>query len=582
MTIDIDSIESSLLTAVENGQFLKTTYDVFINGTYENEKLFNKIATLHNEGKIDAVAEFNKLSNPMGNGDFFMTRHIFEKILPALNASPKAVMDCVKHVIKEAGNDGAANTPSGAFDKYCNADKNRPQEILNIARQANEDLMEFISPAIIAGAKININDFLTQAIELLKDNNIDVIINSSWAIGRINYDNDLRLIDKAFSALEELIAKEYNDQLFGNILNSAFYIYFQDEGLKDRLDKLISEILKNQGEYIFFRVSYLFWQEQDKIHPESLKVLMSFLKNTKPELAGTINIIDYGLQKLFAKGADEDVILFLEEIIVKNSGSLSILSFESISRDLYQTHTDLLNKITTRWFLSQEHTLWNALLEIINQGNMEDILLSADLSQLEKKDDIYYIFIVRKAIGWFFTHPLSATSFVISLLENVPNEAIEEITNLLFNPLLINYPFKVKDYLTKNLSDYPKKTKNIIQQALSRIDSYIEVLKSVPEIPELFPSESQKEIHLEYVGNQMREGYKKAKQGSIIDFFGSTTLLYGNTLISYVDPHDGSKFKRILTKLQKHGSNFEYPRSEHIDPYGFDFTFRVFRNERII
>jgi hypothetical protein len=581
----IDSIKDSLWEAVKNGWFLETVYNIFMDGEYKNEKLFNDIATLHNEGKIDAVAEFNKLSNPMVAGDFFMTRHVFEEILPALDASPEDVMNCIKHLIKEAGNDMAANTPNNAFAKYCEADRNRPQEILNIAKQANENLTEFIAPAITTGAKININAFLIQAIELLQDKNIEVIINSSWAIGWINYDNNLCLTEKAFSALEELITKKYNDQLWGSVLNSAFYIYFQDKSLKNRLARLTSEILKHQGEFTFFRVSCLFWQEQEKIHPELLRILLIFLKNTKPEFIVIIRNIDYGLQKLLAKSAHEDVILFLEEIIVKNSGNLSILAFESISRKLYQTYKKLLNKITTRWFLSQEPLLWNALLEIINQGNTKDILLSVDLSELKNKDEIYYLFIARKVIGWFFMHPLSATSFIVSLLEYAPEEKQNEIADLLFWPLLVNYPVKVKEYLTMILPDCSGKIQSFINESVAKIESYFENIRSVPEIQELSPSTTQKQIYQEYINTLTGEAYEKAKKdhGFIVDLIAhKIILLYGNKWIMYIDRNDGSKPERSVSTLQKHEMNFVPPRSEYIDPFGFDYIFRVFRVERIV
>ena len=60
------------------------------------------------------------------------------------------------------------------------------------------------------------------------------------------------------------------------------------------------------------------------------------------------------------------------------------------------------------------------------------------------------IFIAHKAIGYFFMKPVTAASVVISLMRVAPNdEVLDELGKLLLNPLLMNYPGSVRQYLAR-------------------------------------------------------------------------------------------------------------------------------------
>lgn len=93
-----------LISASKSGDFLNAAYQSYLAAPDEREDLPLEIATLHNDGHINVVAEFSKLEKKQEGGpDFFMTRRIFEKALPYINAPLKDVMHCVLHLHKAAG-----------------------------------------------------------------------------------------------------------------------------------------------------------------------------------------------------------------------------------------------------------------------------------------------------------------------------------------------------------------------------------------------------------------------------------------------------------------------------------------------
>ena len=57
-------------------------------------------------------------------------------------------------------------------------------------------------------------------------------------------------------------------------------------------------------------------------------------------------------------------------------------------------------------------------------------------------------------------------------------------------------------------------------------------------------------------------------------------LLYGRRSINYVYGADGEP-TRTEIPLKGHSVEMEFPRAERLDPFGLDYTLRVFRAEQI-
>jgi hypothetical protein len=79
----------------------------------------------------------------------------------------------------------------------------------------------------------------------------------------------------------------------------------------------------------------------------------------------------------------------------------------------------------------------------------------------------------------------------------------------------------------------------------------------------------------------MEESRKAAEAQSVfLKFVSKSTVLYGRKSIHYVHGSDGQSHRRVIP-LRSHGTEIEFPRMEHLDPFGLDYMLRIFRNERL-
>lgn len=128
----MSDIKHDLLKAFEKGDFLKVVYEKTSAERENRQNLSDELIMLHNEGLIDVVAGFRILQNRSETGvDFFLTRHVFEKILPDLDASVLPVMECVLHLVNEAGQDMTAGLLFSPYIDFCALNSFRPEEALS-------------------------------------------------------------------------------------------------------------------------------------------------------------------------------------------------------------------------------------------------------------------------------------------------------------------------------------------------------------------------------------------------------------------------------------------------------------------
>lgn len=575
----MNEIKERLIKASNDGNFLEVVCQSYFDQDDDRKSVGQQLAFLHNEGKIDVISEFKQLKNDAANTNFFSTRHVLDDALPELNSPVFAVMDCVKHLVAEAGNDMTAGWLFGPFIKFCEADPNRPIEVLQIAESSGSEWLDFISPAIISGSNLRLSKYAGRAIELSGHESIEINIRAVFAIGRINYRNDTSLLANTLCALEKIIQSEYDDRLFGTVLRSAFALYLADNNMESKVVALIQTALIQRGDFALHAASELFIFEKDKIPPLVLDVLLEALKDTKPQNKGSLDNIDHGLQHLVKTNQEDKAISFLEHLLVHNRDELSIEVFDSLILNLYGNNQPFLNKLATRWFLSKKVPLCRAVMDIVGQGHGNDIVLIADTEQITKQTEGIHLFAARKAIGWLYINPVSATSFIVSLLDTSSENEIEQITELLFDPLLISYSGKVKQYLESLLPNQSTKVQGILTNALEKLENYHDGLKSARDIPELLPSQSQRETHFRLANRQMAEARKKAEKASILNSICSkSVLLYGRKSIQYVHGLDDQVHRQEMP-LHSFSHSIEHSRLAYMDPHGLDYMMRIFRVE---
>lgn len=575
------NIRDKLLAAVKEGSFLETSYQLYFKDRDNRAAVSKDLALLHNQGRLNVIDEFNKLNQKSIGHKFFTIRQLFEEALPEIDAPVLEVMKCVKHLTEQAGQKMSSDIVPPSFIAYCEAEDDRPGAVLGLAVEKHKYWKDFISPAIIAGARINLTDYVDKAIELSVDKNIDISSRAINALRNINYGDDAGLNEKVLESLRLVVQGVYNDQLFAAVLRASYSLFLADKTKEKSVSDLIKITLEMRGNLTVLAASKLFMFER-KTLPDSIVVhMLKAFENVNPEDIETLNNIDYGLEGLLEKGQREKSLNFLEIMFTNDGSDFSISQFDNVARWLLNNEGKILDETITRWLLSGVVKLGRSASDLIKNHGGKNTIISVDEQQIKNKSNDIHLFLAKKACGWFFYNPTCAVSFILSLVDLASDDEVESMSEILFNPLLISYSGSVKQHLQNLSNNSSKKIKDVVIQLLSDLDSYHEELMSVRGLKELEPSIAQREAYQRKWNRDVSVSYKNAQEGSFLgQIFGKpSVLLYGNCSIHYIHHGPDGETSRQEVPLQSISTSIEFPSLEMLAPHELEMKLYGFKLE---
>jgi hypothetical protein len=115
----------------------------------DDDPFLAQCVVLHNKGEIDLVAVVTTDAfAAIAGHDFFTAQHLYCEAIPKLKTDVSGLMKCCRTLIKQAGNDGVATQPNGAFQKWCNANPDAAKSVIAQAEAGDELAREFVSFAL--------------------------------------------------------------------------------------------------------------------------------------------------------------------------------------------------------------------------------------------------------------------------------------------------------------------------------------------------------------------------------------------------------------------------------------------------
>lgn len=577
------NLAQQIVEAGKAGTFLEFVYKASRNQQHEDQ-IVELLISVHNTGELDIVNEFKNLENkPHSGRDFFLTRHLFEKVLPRLNAPVQPVMECAQHLVKEAGNDMTAGIIIQPFIAFCETEPSRANEALDIVVGSPEQWRDLLSPILVAGASDDMKQFFQKAVDLSSHDDAGIRRNAIHALGQFHFPTGAVLVDRAKDCLTEVIDKEEDDQVLSQLVSTTCSLCFSDNSQTDSGAEIIKSALAKGNEFTLHATSTVFAYEMKKLPEKILDVFLPFLVNIDTKHAGTLSNLGYGVAGLLKRHDPTKGIEFLEILLTNHHGELSIKSLGSLVHSIHKLGYALLNRLLTRWFLNGDPVLCTSITSILDTIHGDNLQLEIDPAEIPSDDPALYLFIARKSIGFLFMKPTTCTSIILSLMKKTQNkELIHDLGRLLFDPILLNFSGSPYDFLKKRTDSLDGMVRDAVQTAIDAINEYLETLRSIPDIPEMYPSQEQREARIRRHNREMAESYRNAQKGSIVDLICSKSiLLYGNASIMHVQDASG-KSRRMEIPMQHHSMTFEVPRQADIDPLGVDFMLRVYRNERFV
>ncbi len=573
----MNELREQIIDSYKNGNFLQAICQLS-QGFYDVHNEFTQqLIQLNNEGTINVIAEFQKLFNtPDTQMDFFSIKYILEKSLPELNSAIEDVMNCILHYTTESKNDMTFGILFEVFMNFCLKDPERPFESLSLIKGNLEKWAKFIPATIVAGSKIDIETYLNEVILFTQHPDVEIRKNSILAIGLIDHGNLESLLVKSLSILESSAENEDNDDLLSIIIRSSFSLYKNNNLFLEKTNSIIEKCVLKGGDYCVRAVAEILGCPKTNISITWLELMLSQLTRENSLNKSVIDNIDISVVKLIKSYPPKDTISFIEKLFIQTNDGLSIADFSRAKHELI-LHPDLLNKTVTRWFLSNEPRLHRCAKDIMKETNHE-YSLKIDKEELSNFGQGNCVFLAKKVVGYLFhSRPMIVANILFSLLEHCEQQSHEEILDILFYFLILGYPKKMRLLLEKNIS---MKNDEASINLLEKLDLYEDVLKRVGIIPELHPSQNQREAYYRLREEQMMRDLKKYEsQSPILSSIPKAVFLYGNRCVIYTDLGE-NKYDRREIHMNNVTSAIEYPSQLYLKPAWLNYMIRYYRAEK--
>jgi len=572
----VDDLKDKLIQAYKDGSFFEFIHEIYYEDR-KGEKLLPILLTdLHNKGKLDLIGLFKNFKNTPENHDFFSVRQVFEAILPDLNAPVTEVAKCVKHLTLEAGQDMAAYMLLPHFREFCQKDSERTKALFDFALTNVDEDFDHLSTAIQAGANINEAEYVNQSIELLTNENETIKQRVVFALGKINY-QDKSLLEPVAVAIEKSSALSPKDTILATAMRALFSIISQSEDLETFFLDFLATHSDCSGDHYIHAASEILFYDEKKISPNIRPILLDICCHAKPENKGTIDNIDYAIERLLKHNHFGACIDFLERFFDLSEYKLSVKSFDSFVRELHNHRGTYLSTLLTRWLLSKKLMLGKFCYDLLRNVD-NGISIGFDKSCFPDENKGVHLFLARKACGWFFNQPKTAISLIESLIHDAPEDDLGDIQSLLLNPLCISYPGSICQRMEELLDSPQNRVKEIASNVLSDYKKYQESVKVALEVNELKPSEQDRHIYWKHHNKLMDESMKQARSKSIFSSLcAESVLLYGNKSIYYI--HHGEQKTRQELPLQEISHSIEFASMFNLDPHGLDNMIWQFKAE---
>lgn len=570
-------IKSKLLSIIDSELFFTELNEIYIENLTDSQSIGFELAAIHNDNSVDILAKFLTVKDLEDQSFTYNMLEIFNNILPTIICPVSDVLKSITYINIELKTN--ARSCNSGLELYCDKKEGRENQILSDALLNPSNLIDFISPALISGSKSKLDIFVNKAIELTCNDNKHIQNNALFALGKINYSNNIDLTDKVLKQIEKVLKLGHSDLLYSTVVETLMNIYLKVKFRDSELARLLTLALAQPTKETLFFASRYFTFNTKNIPDSTIHVFLDAFSEISPSNIDALKQIDYGLSHLLQANKEELLISFLEKILIKNKVAISINIFSSLLNKI-KNNNEFLNTLVTRWFLSKKIVLGKAINEIVGQNYDKNIELSVDAHLLSSETEGICLFLAKKACGWLFMSPISAVSFMLSLIDLASKSEVESINEMILNPLLLSYSGSVNEYLSNKLENGTISEKQSASTILESIKTYHKGLKKAWDIKELQPSLTQREAYQRKHNEDSNKAYKEGSKSSFMSsLIGKPQImLYGNTSI-YTMHGMNNSLKRQEMPLSQLKASFEFPSLHVLDPHGIDNKLWSFKAE---
>ncbi|UYG06679.1 hypothetical protein [Halomonas sp. M4R1S46] len=563
--------------SIDSGSF--HTFIIELASKEESEqknRLTEALSTLHNNGQLDLNAEYSKLPINEVQDRLFILIDVYNDTIPLIDSKPEDIIDCITELTGKCDDEFSFFGTMSSFTEFCKQDLNRAKQALDYVLRKGEGYEKFIYSTILSANDKNIEWSITQVEKLASHHSASTRLQAFSAIActkEISHHNCKNVV----SLIEEAAEKEGDASVKAVMLRALTLLTNNNDALSEKAEPIIKKIINKPNPIIISEAARLLSFEKDENIKIPKPTLYTHLIENPQECYEATGQIDHLLANLLKKGENTTAEKIIEEIL-RAVPQANISLFRFFSNELIRNQEKSLHRLVTKWLKSGDLLLGRAVHDLIQDSPSNNIELSVDSNLIEKANNELK-FLSRKAIGWLFTSPTSAASFVLSLHEHASTEVKKEINELFYELLLLSYTEEVREYLENIWSKKSEEAHSISKELTSRLDAYFEELKSASRRKELTAPEKNIELYWKEFGRLVEKAKDEGKKSIFEEICTVQHLLYGNTTISHIYDASGQAH-RSEVPMQTVSHSSQLPRMTVIDPIGLDIQLRTFRLER--
>jgi len=574
--MSVSTIKQKLLEDLKTGNALKALCDIYFAevNTGPSSSLILAVAKLHNTKAFDLNRLMLGATRNNTHYDLFILLDVYASSLPSINCTTTDAMGCITHLLNQAGNDLSIDGIYTAFLNFCKKDFQRTEEALSTILTDTDKYSSLTSSVILAAMKLKSSWALERIKELIVHEDPNIRSQTFISIRQMDL-SQAQTDETLITLIKEAANKETDDFSQAQMLRTIISIGKKSEINWDEIEILIDTILTERQPEVVYAASHISAFHRENIPKKILDLLVNCLTNAPLEYAGTVSNIDYILVDQIKDNRLSEAAKLLECLLKKNA-ELEVRAFKSFSHLILKDQSSQLSTLITKWFLSGDPKLCKAVMDLMEESP-KDTAITADIKQLSTSDK-NLLFVSRKAIGWLFSRPVAASSFILSLYPQCSAETKTELNDLLFDPLLLSYSGDLKDYL-KSISQQPA-YQEICNSLFTKLESYKNGLKDTYGIKELRAPQENSQLYWKEFNKGVQKAHDEGPKPLFHEICTVQHLLYGNSSVFYVHDGNGNQ-RRSEMKMHSISHSAELPRLNIIDPEGLDYMLRIFRVGRL-
>jgi hypothetical protein len=539
------------------------------------------LVELHNAGAIDALEAARAVATgSIPQHEVFLLLSAYAAIIPDLADSVPAMLAAVRALVARAGSEGPSGMPLAAFRRWAVTGA-RARETIALINVSDSNDATYLYLALSALAQTELENAFELAISLLNGESVPARSAAAKTISSLPFVSD-EMRERALQALDEARSNRADDNLLGEIIAAATSIARGAPSQHTAAIALVDAIAcDGVGDATVHSATITLMMHADDLSPAIVQSLTTVAHKVRIQNGGALGLLDSAASALLYRGRVDEALALVVPLLSTHHELSTLDQLDGFAHGLLALDRQRLFQIVVRWLLSPDRSLGEATASLVGEHHRGPLLLEFDAAVLALSD-AETILLAHRTIGFLFIHPITAASVIVSLMRTSSPGAREAISEILFDPLLINFSGELADWLKTKAIEGSNPIASTIEGLLARLEAYLEGLRRVPRIKELRPSERERLIETHRQHEAMLRAHKAAQKKSVLmSIVSRSVLLYGNRSISYFEGREGSK-QRNEMKLHSFSHSVEAPRLDVLEPFELDYTLRVFRAMRLV